>query len=140
MTNGDTQKFIAVALAAKLLESFGICRPDEICLEDIASVLGIVIETRPLKAADAHLLRVGDSGTITISEKIAVDPCRARFAIAHEMGHWMLHKDKSQHFLCTTEDLRDYKSSPLELEANTFAAELLMPRRMIPDSIPILLS
>lgn len=30
-------------------------------------------------------------------------------------------------FVCTTEQMRDYKGHPPEVEANIFASELLMP-------------
>ncbi|MGH7947196.1 MAG: ImmA/IrrE family metallo-endopeptidase [Opitutaceae bacterium] len=99
-------------------------------LEDIAYALGIEITYRPLAGADAHLVRVGNKGGITISERIK-ERGRQRFAISHEIGHWELHAVRSQVFLCTAEDMRDYQSSPEEIEANIFASELLMPMRMM---------
>jgi Zn-dependent peptidase ImmA (M78 family) len=52
---------------------------------------------------------------------------RRRFAIGHELGHWFLHEDESQVFICTAENMRQYRGSPMEVEANLFASELLMP-------------
>ncbi len=52
---------------------------------------------------------------------------RRRFSIAHELGHWEMH-DSSQWYACTAANLRDYRVSPEEREANVFASELLMPR------------
>lgn len=57
---------------------------------------------------------------------------RQRFTIAHELGHYLLHSDRD---LFVDKDYivhhRDAISStgydPLEVEANQFAAELLMP-------------
>ena len=37
-----------------------------------------------------------------------------------------MHEDVSQ-FMCSEEDMRDYGISPMEVEANAFASELLMP-------------
>lgn len=64
---------------------------------------------------------------------------RKRFTIAHELGHFMLHKDQQLHVL--SNDLisiakyRNEVSSQgvdtEEIEANRFAAELLMPEEMI---------
>ncbi len=51
---------------------------------------------------------------------------RQRFTIAHELGHFIKHSMQSDNF----EDasfFRNGESNRLEFEANTFAAELLMP-------------
>jgi predicted transcriptional regulator len=50
------------------------------------------------------------------------NPCRARFSIAHEIGHLDLHSALSTAVFC-----RDSDKSRLELQANRFAAALLMP-------------
>lgn len=60
---------------------------------------------------------------------------RQSFTIAHELGHWILHKSL---FL---EDPEEYQvlprfqqadvNNPLEQEANTFAANLLVPARLL---------
>ena len=55
---------------------------------------------------------------------------RKRFTLAHELGHYILHRDRiidTRH-----EDyilLRDNEFTPIEREANEFAAELLMPEK-----------
>lgn len=129
-TGSEPRRFVAEARAQKLLDRFDLHRPSEIVLEDIAYTLGIEVTYRSLTGADAHLVRVGNKGGITISDRI-VERGRQRFAIAHEIGHWELHADRTQVFLCTAEDMRDYQSSPEEIEANIFASELLMPMRMM---------
>src|SRR5262249_41056095 len=60
---------------------------------------------------------------------------------AHEIGHWLMHGALSQVLFCTSDDMVDrYKSSAPEVEANAFAAELLMPeavfRRRGGTSVP----
>ena len=61
---------------------------------------------------------------------------RKRFAVGHEIGHWILHEKISQFLACTTEDLAaTYKNSDPELEANYFSSELLMPERLFAASI-----
>lgn len=128
--SSEPRRLVAEARALKLLDRFGLNRPSEIVLEDIAYALGIEISYRPLTGADAHLVRAGNKGGITIRDSIK-ERGRQRFAIAHEIGHWELHADRTQVFLCTNEDMRDYQSSPEEIEANLFASELLMPMRMM---------
>ena len=74
---------------------------------------------------------------------------RQRFTIAHEIGHLLLHKGEDVHIdekplskLLTSREAvqrRDNISSqatdPLEIEANQFAAELLMPEEFIRLSV-----
>ncbi|MCY3997597.1 MAG: ImmA/IrrE family metallo-endopeptidase [Rhodobacter sp.] len=82
--------------------------------------------------------REGSSFAITINAK---DPhTRKRFTLAHEIGHYMLHKHLIGDGL---DDDRLYRSSQggkyhntavgpkEETEANRFAANLLMPRELI---------
>jgi Zn-dependent peptidase ImmA (M78 family) len=130
MKRSEAQHIKASAQALKLLERYGISRPDEICVEDIAWDLGIEITCEPLSGAEAYLVRIGDVGEITLSDQL-VEVGSQRFAVGHEIGHWQMHKEISQLFFCTADDLRDYRHSDPELEANTFASELLMPKFMI---------
>jgi Zn-dependent peptidase ImmA (M78 family) len=130
----EARHFLAASRARKLLEQFGIVRPAQICLEDIAWALGLEVMIGPLKGAEAHLVRVGESGAITVSDSIPEEG-RQRFAIAHELGHWLLHREVSQAFLCTATDMRDYRASGPELEANTFASELLIPKFMVDPNL-----
>lgn len=53
-------------------------------------------------------------------------PNRKRYTIAHELGHWCLHRFKKQLF----EDkifFRGGESTKFEWQANDFASEILMP-------------
>lgn len=57
-------------------------------------------------------------------------PTRRRFTCAHELAHFYLHHDGDElEFL----DLRSTIRTPLEREADIFAAELLMPERVLRD-------
>jgi Zn-dependent peptidase ImmA (M78 family) len=63
---------------------------------------------------------------------------RQRFTIAHELGHLVLHSYTTPH-ADRGYKLRDAKSSEgsvlEEIEANQFAAELLMPENLVLDAI-----
>lgn len=80
-----------------------------------------------MKGAEGRLVRKKNAGIAHIREGIKPEG-RRRFTIAHELGHWELHKGQTQ-FICSEEDMRDYGRSYLEVEANLFAASLLMPQR-----------
>ena len=54
---------------------------------------------------------------------------RINFTIAHELGHYLLHRKLEDTFECGTDDLMDWGSTArqMEAEADKFAAMLLMP-------------
>jgi len=57
---------------------------------------------------------------------------KINFTIAHEFGHYVLHRKDQNQFACTDDDLRNFpyatkEARDLEQEANEFASYLLMP-------------
>ena len=52
---------------------------------------------------------------------------RQRFTIAHEIGHYMLHRDRIGSGIKDTKLYRSRLSNAMEAEANRYAANLLMP-------------
>lgn len=55
---------------------------------------------------------------------------RINFTIAHELGHYLLHRQLQESFRCGQSEMLDYESptsKKLESEANEFASYLLMP-------------
>lgn len=56
-------------------------------------------------------------------------PERVRFTLAHEFGHYLLHRKKRNRFECTELDMHDWDSTEraIESEADLFASYLLMP-------------
>ncbi|MGL5203276.1 ImmA/IrrE family metallo-endopeptidase [Cetobacterium sp.] len=75
-----------------------------------------------------------DTGTIRIRESVYVGALngisRDRFTIAHELGHFFLHKKNVS--LCRSEDDVKIYEDP-EWQANVFAAEFLAPSNKIND-------
>ena len=118
--------------AHKLLQSLGFPHPGEIDLRDLAMDRNVFVREGDIHGAEGRLLRKKKNGIIHIRKGIKPEG-RRRFTIAHELGHWELHEAYSQ-FLCNAEDMRDYGQSPLEVEANCFAAELLMPNSHFRES------
>ncbi len=55
---------------------------------------------------------------------------RQRFSIAHELGHFVYHKDDEEEFVDTT-FFRGLTSDNFEYKANQFASELLMPEDQV---------
>ena len=62
-------------------------------------------------------------------------PQRQSFTIAHELGHWFMHKvffikNPDEYPVLLRKNNSD-SNNPLEKEANTFAAHLLVPNRLL---------
>jgi Zn-dependent peptidase ImmA (M78 family) len=81
------------------------------------------------------LYRQGAGGTV-IGVNRTESPPRRRFTIAHEIGHLLLHASQRVHVDKTATVFHRGPSSSQgvnehEVEANLFAAELLMPRQML---------
>lgn len=56
-------------------------------------------------------------------------PGRIRFTLAHEFGHYLLHRHMQPQFACSQQDMEDWEADErvIETEADTFASFLLMP-------------
>ena len=54
---------------------------------------------------------------------------RQRFTVAHEIGHYMLHRELQDEFACNDDDIStgERNKRDIESEADQFAASLLMP-------------
>jgi len=123
----EFSKVLASGDAEWLWRLYGFLKPSDLVLEDLALARGVVVTYGRLDCVEARLVRKGSHGLIRIREGIP-EYGRKRFAIAHELGHWELHKTKSQVFTCTEGDMvASYRTSAEEGEANSFAAGLLMP-------------
>lgn len=121
---------VAIATAKEILSHWSIIEPSEIDLEDIASELNLLVVEQRISGAVAKLVCNPQVGIISVRGDIR-ETGRKRFAIAHEIGHFLLHKEKAPIALCTDKDFQDwYSHSADESEANAFAAELLMPAEM----------
>lgn len=127
MSNEPNRKKAEDAAQA-IWKRFRFASPSDLKLDVLAFALGVVVTEGRLDTADARLVRNGQRGLVRVNRDIP-EPGRKRFAIAHEVGHFEIHENDSQHASCSSEDMvADYRGSKLEVEANYFAAELLMPK------------
>lgn len=114
--------------ATEVLDELRIESVDELDVELIAAHYGAITRYRPLRNEQGHLVRRGGNAVIVVDEELRGFP-RARWVVGHELGHFLLHFGHDQYASCTAADLRDYRLSGREPEANHFAGELLMPER-----------
>lgn len=56
-------------------------------------------------------------------------PGRRRFTLAHEFGHYLLHRQLQPQFACSQQDMEEWDADErqIEVEADVFASFLLMP-------------
>ena len=125
--------------AEKILAQYGVKRAP-VPVDKIAAFLGAKVKYSPFDGELAGVL-ARNHDRIVIGVNSSHHSNRQRFTIAHECGHLLLHEgeafvDKSFPFRV---NLRDGVSSmaidPHEIEANRFAAELLMPYDMIIEDL-----
>ncbi len=124
--------------AVELLEEQGICSAP-VDVAAMAVRLGVSIVAQPLEESVSGVLVLrGGQAAIGVNE--AHPPRRQRFTIAHELGHYLLHRDAASLFV--DEGLTFYRDRSSgdgvyqqEIEANAFAAELLMPQRLLRDHL-----
>jgi hypothetical protein len=111
--------------AHSVLGQFMVGAPNEIDVDTIAWHVGrLRVEIGQLDTAEGRLIAGAEGGFIRVRE--GVRPLgRRRFVVAHELGHFCLHKATSA--LDTFTQLTDWRIGSREMEANTFAGELLMP-------------
>lgn len=108
-------------------------------VERLAECLGIMLESRELEDEfSGFFINRKSNSVIVINRRHS--KVRQRFTIAHEIGHYALHRNRSKakktvfidSLYFRSNDSSAYKADPVEeQEANIFAAELLMPRELI---------
>jgi hypothetical protein len=91
------------------------------------------LKFQPLRDADGAMMRSRENSTrfTAFVNSNVRNRGRRRFTMAHEIGHFVLHCNLQDSFLCTREMLEDFKVDTLEAEANAFASQLLLPPNRI---------
>lgn len=118
---------------ARLLKKYVVATPVDV--EHIAEQEGAIVAWQHFSGVQSGFaLRNGQSWVIGVNT--ATSRRRQRFTIAHELGHLLLHEGQPlivDHSVRV--NWRDQKSSMAtdqqEIQANAFAAQLLMPRDLV---------
>ena len=105
----------------------------------LAEKLGVIVQKVDLDSDVSGLFVTKDNVSYIMYNK-GENKFRQRFTIAHELGHYMLHKEISL-FIDKTQRVlyRDSASTTgeklKEREANAFAAALLMPKILVEEAV-----
>lgn len=99
----------------------------------LARDLGLEVKSATLPSRISGEIR--KSSTAPSGYKIKVNrhevKTRQRFTIAHEIGHFLLHKQEIGDGISDTVLYRSSLSSSIEAEANRVAADILMPSSLL---------
>jgi Zn-dependent peptidase ImmA (M78 family) len=101
-------------------------------VEGIARTMGMDVQQKYLFDESGSIELMND-GKYVITVNATENELRRRFTIAHEIGHYALGHIDYHRRICR-DDLNSLSTgnfNPYEREANKFAAELLMPERVV---------
>lgn len=115
------------SIAENILASQNI-KEGPVPVELIASQNSIQISRAPNKDFSGLLIRKEGKSLIGINNNES--PKRQRFTIAHELGHYFLHPNKNA-FVDYRDNQKNIKRGIKEVQANIFAAALLMPKAFL---------
>jgi Zn-dependent peptidase ImmA (M78 family) len=130
-----------IVRAQQLLVRFGV-QSAPTPVERIAKALGAQVRFSPFDDELSGMIYIKDNVPI-IGVNSLHHPNRQRFTIGHELGHLQLHREMITSEVHVDKDfpalMRDAKTATgteqIEIEANKFAAELLMPRALIEQAL-----
>jgi Zn-dependent peptidase ImmA (M78 family) len=125
--------------AIELLDRLGV-QNSPVPVEQIAAELDVDVRLEPLDGGLSGMLYRAENGRVVLGVNSAHAPVRQRFTVAHELGHFLLHRD-TLHVdgLVHRDEISSLAVDTKEIEANAFAAELLMPRSLVLEQVVELL-
>lgn len=132
-------KDYACTEAQRLLDKHAVKAPP-VPVERIARSLGVRMEYAPLERGLSGLAYIRSNIPIVGINTLHA-PSRQRFTLAHELAHVLLHRSDLERSVHVDRGSlrRDALSAkgldPIEIEANTFAAHLLMPSFLIASAL-----
>ena len=98
----------------------------------LAKALGLKVVVAALPMNISGMIKPDEDGDSFVIKVNRFEPkVRQRFTIAHEIAHFLLHRDRIQAGVVDSVLYRSKLSSRVEAEANRLAADIIMPRRKI---------
>ncbi len=105
-------------------------------VEDMAQLAGAMLVYESLSGPLSGMVQRRSDGTAVIGINKDHSKTRRRFTIAHEIGHILLHAEEQLHVderypFALRDDRSSLAIDAREIEANQFAAALLMPEQFL---------
>lgn len=124
----------AKAKAAEVLKEYGLTKPP-IDPESIAEAMGVdVVYANFAPGTKDRISGFIQFDPLRIIVNNDISPNRMTFTIAHELAHYLLHRDwanSNEYQVLPRQNEYDRRKPPEEQEADCFAAELLVPADML---------
>jgi hypothetical protein len=122
--------------AKQLLSQYAIEDPTDVPIEDLIWAQGGIYQEKVMNGAEGRIIFAGANSAFIVVNKKITNHEKKRFIRAHELGHFRLHRSLSPFFNCDVQSFMERnKQGSHESEANSFAAELLMPASMFSQQI-----
>ena len=104
---------------------------------EVADALGIDVVRAPLPPKISGLIQPFENGRSGYQIKVNKYevPERQRFTIAHEIGHFLLHKEEIRSGVVDSIMYRSTLTSRKEAEANRMAADIIMPSLLVTQEL-----
>lgn len=90
--------------------------------------MNVILVYYPLEGVRGFYQYFQRNNIIYLDERLS--DCEKRFVLAHELGHMILHKKSNAIFMDTR---TQFNTTKYEIEANKFAAELLLPDEIMAE-------
>lgn len=119
--------------AIKVLGECGIDDSLGVSIQDLIVFYDGIVREVSLTNCDGRVVMKNGRAIVSVNADIEF-PKKKRFVLAHELGHMILHSQRDATFSDDYETLEAFRHGPQEVEANAFAAELLMPEQFFKDS------
>ncbi len=130
--------------AKAVLAEFGV-ENAPVPVERIIKRRNIKVQFSPLDKELSGMALIKD-GVAIIGVNALHHPNRQRFTMAHELGHHVMHHeaingtvhvDKGFAMILMRDDLASQGTDRMEIEANAFASELLMPQPILEKMLDV---
>lgn len=102
-------------------------------LSTLAKALGVKLVASTLPAGISGEIRPDGAGGFTVRVNRHDSPRRQRFTVAHELAHFLLHREQIGTGIADDVLYRSSLSDWRESEANRLAADLLMPPHLVTE-------
>jgi len=100
---------------------------------ELAQELGLKVTRAPLPPKISGLIRPSDDAPAKFEIRVNKyeSPERQRFTVAHEVAHYLLHRDEIGSGVVDSIMYRSNLTSRKETEANKLAADIVMPAKAV---------
>lgn len=103
-------------------------------LAGLARHYGLIVKAATLTPGKSGEIRPDGASGFIIKVNRHDSPGRQRFTVAHEIAHYLLHRDHIGAGISDDALYRSNQSDQIEWEANRLAADIVMPTKAVRDA------